>query len=64
LVKAGFQGETFADDRHQHINRDGDPDLGLHRVLADAVEGFDAQVLLDPLEQLIDILPINTVQPK
>jgi hypothetical protein len=35
--------------------------LRLHRVLAGAEESLDPQVLLDPLEQLNDILPINNV---
>src|SRR2546428_13871820 len=51
---------ALASDGHQHINRDGDPDLSLHGVLAGAVERFDAKVLFDPFEQLNDILPINS----
>jgi hypothetical protein len=35
--------------------------LGFDGVLAGAVEGLDAQVLLDPFEQQGDILPINIV---
>src|SRR2546426_12194523 len=27
-----FQPEALADDGHQHVDRDGNPDLGLHRV--------------------------------
>jgi hypothetical protein len=38
--------------------------LGLHGILAGAVESLDSEVLLDPLEQLNDILPINNVLPK
>jgi hypothetical protein len=33
--------------------------LGLHRVFAQAVKSLDPQMLLDPFEQLSDILPIN-----
>jgi hypothetical protein len=51
LVKADFQPHTFADDGDQHVDRDSDPDLRLDCVLADAVEGLDAQVLFDPLEE-------------
>jgi hypothetical protein len=36
------------DNRHQHVDRDGDPFLRLHRVVRDAVESPDPQVLLDP----------------
>src|SRR2546429_4799174 len=35
------------------MNRDGDPDLSLHSVLAGAVERFDAKVLFDPFEKLV-----------
>jgi hypothetical protein len=38
--------------------------LGLHGVRAGAEEGLDAQMLLDPLERLNDILPINNALPK
>ena len=59
-----MHSEPFPNDGDQHVNGDGDPDLGLHRVLAGAVEGFDSQVLLDPFEQLNDILPINNALSK
>jgi hypothetical protein len=56
LVEARVQFETLADDGHQHVNRDSDPDLGLDGVFtgADGVftgaeKGLDAQVLLDPV---------------
>ena len=51
MVKTLLQPKTLASDGHQHINRDGDPDLSLHRVLAGAVEHFDAKVLFDPFEK-------------
>jgi hypothetical protein len=38
--------------------------LGLYGVLAGAVERFDSEVLLDPFEQLNDILPINSARLK
>jgi hypothetical protein len=38
--------------------------LGLDRILAGSVKRLDAQVLLDPLEQQGDILPINIAQTK
>jgi hypothetical protein len=38
--------------------------LGFHGVGAGAEEGLDAEMLLDPLEQLSDILPINTAPLK
>ena len=43
--------QLFLDDGHEYVNADGDPDLGLDGILGGAEEGFDAQVLLDPLEK-------------
>ena len=40
--------------RHQ-VCADGYPDLGLHGIFAQAVEGLDAKVLLDPLEEELDL---------
>jgi len=42
---------AFLDDRHQYINADRNPDLGLHRIVGGSVKGFDAQVLLDSLKE-------------
>jgi hypothetical protein len=50
LGQAKFQPKFFAQDRHQHANADGDPNLGLDRVIACAEQVFDPQVLFDPLE--------------
>ena len=36
------QSKLFLDDRHQHVDADGDPNLGPHRVLGSPVEAFDA----------------------
>ncbi len=47
--------QTLFNNGHQQVNRDRDPDLGAHRVLARAVEGFDAQMLLDPFEEQFDV---------
>jgi hypothetical protein len=38
--------------------------LSPYRVLAGAEKDFDAQVLLDPFEELNDILPINNALSK
>ncbi len=51
MVKTLLQPKTLASDGHQHINRDSDPDLSLHGVLASSVEHFDAKVLFDPFEK-------------
>lgn len=50
-VEIGLEVESFLEDGDKHIDRDGDPDLGLDGILGGAEEGFDAQVLLDPLEK-------------
>jgi hypothetical protein len=56
-----FKLQAFLRDGDQHIRRYGDPDLRLHRVLAGAKEHLDAQVLLDPFEEQLD-LPSLTVE--
>ena len=43
------------DNSDQHVSGDSAPDLRLHRVLAVADETFDAQMLLDPLEEQFDL---------
>lgn len=53
--------EPFAEDGHEQVAADGDPDLGFDGVLRGAVKGFDAQVLLDPFEEQFD-MPATTVQ--
>ncbi len=39
------------DDRHQHIDADGDPDLSFHRILGCTEKCFDPQMLFDPFEE-------------
>jgi hypothetical protein len=51
----------MAQDCHQHVNRDRDPDLSSHGVVRVAVKSRDPQVLLDPLEEQLD-LPAFSVQ--
>ena len=40
---------------HHQVCAHSDPDLGLHSVFAQAVEGFNAKVLLDPFEEEFDL---------
>lgn len=40
---------------HHEVDANGDPDLGLHRVLGGSVERLDSEVLLDPLEEQLDM---------
>ena len=56
--------EFLADDSDQHIGGDCAPDLGFDGILAGTEESLDAQMLLNPLEQQGDILPINIVPMK
>jgi len=53
--------EALLDDGYENINGDGNPDLALDRVLGGPEERLDAQVLLDPLEEQLD-LPTVSVQ--
>jgi hypothetical protein len=46
---------------NQHVSADCYPNLRPHRVLAGAVEHFDAQMLLDPLEEQLH-LPALAIQ--
>jgi len=46
--------ELFLHDGHKHVDRDGDPYLGLHCVLRCAEELFDPKVLFDPSEESFD----------
>ena len=61
FVQAPVELEFLLDDGHQDVDADGDPDLRLHGVLGGAIEGLDAQVLLDPFEEEFH-LPAALVQ--
>ena len=50
-VEACLQPQTLLDDRHEDINGDGNPYLGLYGILGRAKEGLDPQMLFDPLEE-------------
>ena len=52
--------EGLIENGHHQVCADGDPDLSFHGVFAQAVEGFDAKILLDPLEEQLD-LPASLV---
>src|SRR3546814_4696486 len=55
FVQAGPGAAALAHDDDQHVDRDGDPDLRLHRIGRSAEERLDAQVLLDPFEEQLDL---------
>lgn len=50
-MERGIDVQMVLDHGHQHIDRDGDPDLSLDGVLRGAKESFDPLMLLDPLNQ-------------
>jgi hypothetical protein len=50
-VEIGLEIEALSDDRHQDVDRDGDPYLGFDGVFGGAEERFDPQVLFDPFEK-------------
>ena len=60
-VEARIQPEPLFQNGDQHINRDGDPDLGFDRVLGCAIECLDSQMLLDPFEEEFH-LPATPIQ--
>ena len=47
--------EGLIENSHHQVCTDSDPDLGLYGVFAQAIKGFDAKVLLDPLEEELDL---------
>jgi hypothetical protein len=59
--RAGLELQLLFDDGDQHIGTHCAPDLGLHSILACAQKVLDAQVLLDPFEEELD-LPAVFVQ--
>src|ERR1035441_2017225 len=54
-VEGCFQGEALLDDGNEDVDRYGNPDLRLHRVVRRAVELFDPKMLLDPFEKQFDL---------
>lgn len=46
---------NFIETGYHEVDADRDPDLCAHGVLASAVKGFNAKVLLDPLEEQLDL---------
>jgi hypothetical protein len=63
FVEARHEREALLYDGNQDVDRDGDPDLRFDGVFG-TKKCLDAQVLLDSLERVGDILPINITPPK
>jgi hypothetical protein len=53
MCRASVQGEPLFDDGDQDLDRDGDPDLGLRRILGRPEEAFDRQMPINPFEEKI-----------
>ena len=54
-MERGIELRLLLDDGDEHVGGHGAPHLRLHRILAAAQEMLDAQVLLDPLEEQLDL---------
>ena len=53
-VERKLQRQPLLNDRDEHVNRDGHPDLRPDRVLRRPIERLDPQVLFDPAEEKFD----------
>src|SRR5208337_3492766 len=60
-MEGGLQLQLLLNDGHEDIDRHGDPDLSFHGVRGSAVETLDAEMLLYPLKEELD-LPAALVQ--
>jgi len=60
-VERDRQRQFLLDDGRQDINRDGHPDLYLHRIFGGSVKCLDPEVLFDPAEEQLD-LPAELVK--
>ena len=49
------EAESLLHDGHEHVDTHGYPDLSLDGVLRGAVERLDAQVLLYPFEEQVNL---------
>ena len=56
-VETLWKPQALLEDRDEAVDADGHPHLRLHRVGGRPVEGFDTQVLLDPLEKELHLPP-------
>src|SRR5664279_3786098 len=61
FAEAALYLQFFFDNRHQHVDADGNPYLCLDRVVRGPEERLDAKVLFDPFEEQFD-LPATAIQ--
>ena len=50
-----MQSEPLLENRQQQVDTDGDPDLNFDGIGRGAVEGLDAEMLLDPFEEQLHL---------
>ena len=55
FVECSLDSESLFDDGRQHIDRDGNPDLGFQGVLGSTIERLDSKILFDPFEEQLDL---------
>ena len=62
-MKTEIDFELLFEDGHQHINADGNPDLGFDGVDRGAQETLDVEMAFDPFEEEFD-LPATLVESR
>ena len=50
-VEAHVESESLFDDGNEHIDRHCNPYLRLNCIVRCTIEGFDTEILFDPLEK-------------
>ncbi len=61
-VEALAQMQPLLDNRHQDVDQDRDPHLGLHSILGSSEERLDAKMLHDPPEEQLNLPPLLVEQ--
>ena len=51
LADGAVDVEFLLEDGNEQVNADGNPDLGLDRVLRGSIEGLNGKILFDPFEK-------------
>lgn len=53
-VERQLERQALLDYGHEHVNRDGNPDLRFHRIFRSPIERFDPKVLFDPAKEQLN----------
>jgi hypothetical protein len=56
-VERRFNIQPLFGDRHEKIDRDGNPDLSFDSVFRSSIKGFDFQMLLYPFKEELYLPP-------